>query len=334
MRPTFLARLVNGPRFDPVVFVRLLNRKNSIMFDCGRFEGLSNREVLSLEAVFISHTHMDHFMGFDHILRIILHREGSLHVYGPEGIRDRVIARLGSYTWNLTGDYPLEIVIHEVREHEVIVCSARAREGFRPTPPVALPRTGQVLVSRARYSVEGILLDHDVPCLGFVLKEPFHIHVKSNTLAAKGYCSGPWIGELKEKIMTGSMDDAVTVTTTRGSSSRKVTDLMHELIVTSAGQKIAYITDIRASGANIEKVGRVAQGVDILFIEAYYMSEHEKEAFAKAHLTARQAGMIARRIGARKVVPMHISPRYHGRVGEVIEELETARNGAQSLISV
>lgn len=327
MRPTFLPRLVNGPLFDPVVFVRLLNRRRALLFDCGRIEGLSNREILSLEAVFVSHTHMDHFMGFDHILRTILHREEPLHMYGPEGILDKVIARLGSYTWNLTAEYLLEVTVHEVRPSEIIVCSASARDGFRPAPPVSIPRSGSVIASHERYSVDGVLLDHNVPCLGFVLKEPFHIHVKADALAEGGYMSGPWIGELKDRILADSMDDDVNVSTTSGMDARKVADLMQELVIISEGQKLAYVTDIRASDANTDTIELLARGTDILFIEAYYLSDREKEAMQKAHLTARQAGTIARRMGAKKVVPMHISPRYHDRVDEVMKELEAAKNG-------
>lgn len=327
MRPTFIARLVNGPLFDPVVFVRLLNRKRSLLFDCGRIETLANRDILSLEAVFISHTHMDHFLGFDRILRTILHREDPLHVYGPEGIRDRVVSRLGSYTWNLTGAYPLEIVIHEVTEHGISVSSVRARDGFRPSGTVSSPRTGSTIASRIQYRVEGVLLDHNVPCLGFVLHEPFHIHIKAGVLEKKGYCRGPWLGEFKDRILEGSLDAAVEVAEASGTVARTVADLMDELVVTAPGQKIAYVTDIRASAENVERIAGIASGADVLFIEAYFTGEREREAYEKAHLTARQAGSIARRIGAKKVVPMHLSPRSHHRVREVTDELEAARKG-------
>ncbi|HON96116.1 MAG TPA: MBL fold metallo-hydrolase [Deltaproteobacteria bacterium] len=329
MRPTFLARLVNGPLFDPVVFVRLLNTNRAVLFDCGRFEGLSNREILALDAVLVTHAHMDHFMGFDRILRTILHREEPLHVYGPEGIRDRVIARLGSYTWNLTGDYHLEITIHEVTDHEISVCSVSARDGFKPGETRSFRRDGTAIASRVRYTVDGVILDHNLPCLGFVLREPFHINIRSGALADRGYRSGPWIGELKDKLLAGNMGDEVAVATGAGSIRRKVEDLVQELVVTSPGQTVAYIADIRASDANIGRIERIAQGVDVLYIEAYYMSDREREALEKAHLTARQASLIARRLGARKVVPMHISPRYHHRVEEVMEELDAAKNGAQ-----
>jgi ribonuclease Z len=112
------------------------------------------------------------------------------------------------------------------------------------------------------------------------------------------------------------MGDEVAVATGAGSIRRKVEDLVQELVVTSPGQTVAYIADIRASDANIGRIERIAQGVDVLYIEAYYMSDREREALEKAHLTARQASLIARRLGARKVVPMHISPRYHHRVEE------------------
>lgn len=328
MRPTFLPRLVNGPLFDPVLFVRLLNQRGAVMFDCGRIEGLANREILSLEAVFLTHTHMDHFMGFDHVLRTILHREEPLHVYGPAGVIDKVAARLGSYTWNLTGGYPLEIVIHEVGQHETAVSSASAREGFRASEPVSIPREGDTIASRTRYCVDAVVLDHGVPCLGFLLREPLHIHVKSSALSQRGYRSGPWIGELKDRILAGDLDERIPVSTASGTDTLSVADLMHELVVTSDGHKIAFITDIRASQANIEGVERLARGTDALYIESYYLSDREREACDKAHLTARQAGLIARRLGAKRVFPMHVSPRYHDRIDDVMKELEGAKNGA------
>jgi ribonuclease Z len=196
MRPTFLARLVNGPLFDPVVYVRLLNLKSALLFDCGRFEGLSNREILSLDSVFISHLHMDHLMGFDHVLRVILHREKPLHVYGPEGVMEKIISRLMSYTWNLTQGYPLRIVIHEVQRHGVNTCTASAQNAFKPSPVSTAGRQGAAIASTPFSSMEAVVLDHNVPCLGFLLKEPFHINIQASRIAEKGR-NRAWIGELK-----------------------------------------------------------------------------------------------------------------------------------------
>ncbi len=328
MRPTFLARLVNGPLFDPVVYVRLLNLKSALLFDCGRFEGLSNREILSLDSVFISHLHMDHLMGFDHVLRVILHREKPLHVYGPEGVMEKIISRLMSYTWNLTQGYPLRIVIHEVQRHGVNTCTASAQNAFKPSPVSTAGRQGAAIASTPFSSMEAVVLDHNVPCLGFLLKEPFHINIQASRIAEKGYETGAWIGELKRLILEGRMGDVVEVPYTGGVMSKSVEALARDLVIISRGQKIAYITDIRASDENMAHIRETFKEVDVLFIEAYYLDERRRQAFEKGHLTAIQAGMIAKMLHAKKVVPMHISPRYHDQAGEILNELELSRNSS------
>jgi ribonuclease Z len=58
------------------------------------------------------------------------------------------------------------------------------------------------------------------------------------------------------------------------------------------------------------------------------MQSEADHAARKNHLTAHQAGTIARRVGARAVVPLHFSPRYEGRAADVIAELQAAWQGA------
>jgi ribonuclease Z len=322
MRPTFLTRLVNGPLFDPMLYVRLLNRRISLLFDCGRISGLANREILSLESVFLSHLHMDHSMGLDQVFRVILHRDRPVHIYGPEGITDKVISRLSSYEWNLTRDYPLEVFIHEVVEHEIHTTLARAHESFRRSRSDSRAREGASIASHPRYCVDAVVLDHNIACLGYVLREPFHINIRSEAVHDRDYKTGPWIGLLKEHILMGRMNEYAHVPTSRGMKDVPVSDLADELVIISPGQKIGYITDIRYSQENIDRIAAIASSVDLLFIEAYYLSERESQAYEKAHLTARQAGMIARLLKAKKVVAMHISPRYHDRTEEIYHELD------------
>jgi ribonuclease Z len=323
MRPTFLTRLVNGPLFDPIVYVRLLNQRSALLFDCGRIGSIANREILSLDAVFISHPHMDHFMGLDQVLRIILHRDKPVHIYGPEGITGKVISRLGSYAWNLTREYPLEVIIHEVGEHDIHTTAARAHEGFRPSRTDSVVREGSSIASHPRYCVDAVILDHNIACLGYVLKEPLHINIRGDVIKEQGYQTGPWIGVLKEHILTGRLREHISFQTVGGLKESSVMDLMDELVITSPGQKIGYITDIRYSQENIERVLSIASEADVLFIEAYYLHERGSQAYEKAHLTAAQAGMIARQLNAKKVVPMHISPRYHDRAEEIYREMKS-----------
>jgi ribonuclease Z len=69
---------------------------------------------------------------------------------------------------------------------------------------------------------------------------------------------------------------------------------------------------------------RLVEGVDLLFIETPFLDEDRRHAEQRHHLTARRAGEIARRAGARRVEPCHFSPRYSERERELRDELRAA----------
>ena len=52
------------------------------MFDIGELHTLSSRDLLKVTHLFVTHTHMDHFIGFDNLIRIFLGREKELHLFG------------------------------------------------------------------------------------------------------------------------------------------------------------------------------------------------------------------------------------------------------------
>ncbi|HKL48307.1 MAG TPA: MBL fold metallo-hydrolase, partial [Desulfuromonadales bacterium] len=74
MRSVFFPHLVNGPFGDPALFVRLAHRGEALLFDCGNLHPLSHRDMLKISAVFLSHAHIDHLVGFDTLLRLLLYR--------------------------------------------------------------------------------------------------------------------------------------------------------------------------------------------------------------------------------------------------------------------
>jgi ribonuclease Z len=244
-----------------------------------------------------------------------------LHVYGPPGISRNVLAKLQAYTWNLTQDYALEVRIHEVAPDLITSTVARAGDGFAPSKTGTRARLGYEIAKTLWYTVEAIELDYKTPFLGFVVKEAFHINIRGDMLTRLGYVSGPWLGKLKAAIHADvSMD--VAVETVHGTCLIPSEKLARELVIISPGQKITYLTDIRYSQANLERILPLAQDSDILFIEAFYLDEMRDEAYRKGHLTALQAGEIARIVRAKRVVPMHISPRYHDRRAAVMAELK------------
>ena len=86
MRPSFHPRLINHPFDDPGLFIPFLFQKRALIFDLGDINDLPAKEILKIGHAFVTHTHMDHFIGFDHLLRLLLGREKTLSLFGPPGL--------------------------------------------------------------------------------------------------------------------------------------------------------------------------------------------------------------------------------------------------------
>src|SRR5256714_7254212 len=90
---------------------------------------------------FVSHTHMDHFIGFDRLLRVALGRGKTLRLFGPPGLITNVTGKLRGYTWNLVDGYPLAIEVQEFHPQEVRSATFLAAQGFAPCEASPRPRS-------------------------------------------------------------------------------------------------------------------------------------------------------------------------------------------------
>ncbi|MCZ6800528.1 MAG: ribonuclease Z, partial [Nitrospirae bacterium] len=100
MTPSFSPHLVNDLFGDPGLYVEIRWSRRALLFDLGENAALGPTRLLRAEDVFVSHMHMDHFIGFDRLIRVALGRGKHIRLYGPPGLIDNVTGKLRGYTWN------------------------------------------------------------------------------------------------------------------------------------------------------------------------------------------------------------------------------------------
>lgn len=133
-------------------------------------------------------------------------------------------------------------------------------------------------------------LRHPVETYGYRLVEPDGRRLLPQRLSRYGI-SGPAVGELQR---VGHLD----------LDGRRVR--LDEVSEPRPGQRFAFIMDT----ALCDAVYALADGVDLLVIEATFLSEDAALAAEVGHLTAAQAARVAAECGVRRLVLTHFSQRY------------------------
>ncbi len=318
MPPSFKPCLINDSSGDPGLFVSFSFHNRAIVFDLGDIYNLSSREILKISHIFISHTHMDHFAGFDRLLRIILGREKTLHLYGPEGFLGNIEGKLSGYSWNLVKKFSNQLVIHatEISENSLISQKYICQNGFKTTSePLQRPFCDHIIYDESSLKIHASILDHGIPSLGFALKEKFRINIRKEALEELGLIPGQWLYRFKQAVFEKCDPESILKVPCKENSGTtlknyKFKDLVDRLTIITEGQKIAYVADVAYTPFNVEKIIKLAEGADHLFIESAFLEKDIGHAMAKRHLTARQAGEIAGLAGAKRFTLFHFSPRY------------------------
>jgi ribonuclease Z len=330
MRPLLHPSLVNGRTGDPALYMETLFEKRAILFDLGDITALPPRKVQRLDHVFVSHAHIDHFAGFDHLLRLLVGREKTVHLYGPEGFISQVGHKLHGYHWNLAAGYVCDLVftVTEIAASlETRTAQFRLKRAFAEEPAGSGRAADCVLYQEPTFRVRVAVLDHRIPCLGFAIEEAVHVNVWKTRLAELGLPVGPWLRELKRAVAENMPDEhPIRIATPAATRELPLATLRHVVTVT-AGQKIGYVTDVADTTANREAIIRLVRNADLLFIEAAFAEADAALAQERAHLTTVAAGRIARAAGVRRLEPFHFSPRYTGEEERMLNEVTSAFAG-------
>jgi ribonuclease Z len=311
------SRLGGGKLGDPSLFIDIVDRKRGILFDCG-LNNFSHASLRKVSDLFISHTHIDHFIGFDTLLRLNLAEAKTLHIYGPPGIQQNVSGKLQGYTWNICQSLQLTIVVHEILPEHIISTELKSSRGFEIIQTKKYPKS-EILLDTGEFSISYIQLNHKTPSFGYSFLEVDRLNVQKDALYALGLEPGSWIATLKTQAHDPEAKDTLLYV---GKNTYTIGYLSQKLLVRKKGIKITYLTDFILDQEYLDDIARFAWESDILFCEAAFSEQDREKAIRTYHLTAKEAGVLARTAHVKHLFLFHFSRRYQD-YSPLIKEAKT-----------
>ncbi|KAF0852261.1 mitochondrial ribonuclease Z [Andalucia godoyi] len=270
-----------------------------------------------ISKIFVTHLHGDHIFGLPGLLcHMAASRSPSaprVEIYGPSGLRAflRSVFSLSSTSFELAFSVN-ELVLRESHydyfkqwntPHPQFASGPLA--SARPFLPHELHGTdiscsdGKSshvwnVLETPQYRVSAGLLQHRVPCFGFVFeeKEQFGaLNVKR--CADLGIPTGPLLRELKQGRAVSLANGSVIAPNDVLGPSRP-------------GRKVVLLGDT----SNSDSILDIGKNCDLLVHECTLPRSLASEAFARGHSTAAMAGWFARMLNASNLVLSHFSPRF------------------------
>jgi ribonuclease Z len=308
--------ITNALEDDPFVLVESLDRRVAFLFDCGLRVRGNYRRIRKLKAILVTHAHIDHLIGFDHILRSMLSETAEIDIYGPPGFLGKLTGRIRSYDWDRAHEQNVRLGIHEIREGEIHGVTLSSADRFLVDGEQRVIHTTE-LVYENDYFIRWALLRHGgSPCLGYALRVRSRWRIRKAEMRALGLSEGPWVGRLLRALEREEHPGDLGP----GAPEMPLEQLVRRIAYLDPGTKIAYVTDTIFNDEVVAAVAELAENADLLICEATFREEDAASAERYHHLTARQAGILAREAGVKRLLLNHPSRRYHGHFGGLVAE--------------
>lgn len=293
-----------GPFHDPALLVSVKNQKSSILFDCGTLFGLKTRDLMKVEWLFLSHLHIDHFIGFDHLLRVRLFSDLPLNVVGPPGTSQALFHRLQSYTWNLTSGSPfivraLELDQHEISNFQIFPCHDRFLPSSQSVEPILDSSGALSLFDGVRLRWHPV--EHGVPCNSYRLERFFSPKFSLETCKSLALEPGPWVKKLTE----GGDFELEVDGTIRNSQW-----LSEQLLTPVPSESLGFLTDTVLNPRLHERLAVFFRGVTTLACECAYLRRDIELANQNQHMTTEQVASLAKESESEELLLFHLSRRY------------------------
>lgn len=251
---------------------QLLNiAERFFLIDCGEATQIQLRKFKlkfqRINHIFISHLHGDHYLGLIGLLSSmhLLGRSVEIHIYCPAELQEIIDIQ---YKYSQTRlNFP--IIYHP---HKYI--------------------NNDLIFEDEKVEVRTILLNHRIPCCGFVFMEkPLPANISKDII--QHY-------EIPVEQIMAIKHGADLIT----SSGEIVPNIM--LVNSKKPRSYAYCSDTCYDESILEFI----KGVNLLYHEATFMNDKLERAKETYHSTAIQAATIATKAEAGKLMIGHYSARY------------------------
>src|SRR5215813_10117485 len=225
------------PFSDPGLFIDFCFGRRALLFDLGDLTPLSPRLLFRVSHVFVSHAHIDHFVGFDRLLRVCLHRTNPRR---PGGFCRPPSTSSKPIHWTFS------VKIHANSSSQSLSSTVRdstAGANFTLGKPSASARCRQSSCRPERFWMKmnfGSIASCSImarTCLAFAFEEKLRVNVWSEGLKLR-LRVGPWLRDAKRAVRRGAPDDVEIVI--RPDQSIPLGVLGQHALRTARGQKFAY----------------------------------------------------------------------------------------------
>lgn len=221
---------------------------------------------------------------------LITHRHGD-HVFGLPGL----ISTLNHSSYNRT------LHIYCPRRTKRFIENFLGMDFTERGFEVRIEEVSGKFFENDDFYLEAESMEHGIPtnAYNFVLKDKVRIDKKK--LAKAKLPQGRLIGELK---------NGKNITHEGKKYSAK------NLTYTEKGKKVSFVLDTLDN----KRIVPFVRNADLLICEASFSSANAKEAREHLHLTAGQAGRIAKKAKVGKLILTHISQRYDKNIKELLDD--------------
>ncbi len=324
LQPSFFSGLLD----DPVMYINVRPTGRGILLDCGQLHHLAKRVLCSVDAIFVSHAHMDHLMGFDHLVRHVHVASRTIALYGPPGIAERISHKLAGYDWNLTEESWCTIEVYEVHTEQIKQFEFAGSRGFTLRPGQIIPRHDRIIYQSRHLQIEAEICDHKIPTLIFRITEAESFLLDRQRLLEEGLRPGPWLRELQKRFYAGDLHAGpieVWKDTADGQKIETVNDagaLYRKICRDVSPASIGYVCDVGMTAENLDKICDLMKDVTLLVSECTFLAEDEEKARISSHLCTNDLNQISRHIKPQLLLPIHLSKSYIKDTQRLYAELD------------